>query len=124
MTPEQPHLDSIASDPDADFPKLVYADWLEERGRIPEAEAWRWIVTNGKKPDIGPGVYVWWLGYDFHDECDHNAAIGPALMYWLRVEKGVVRPNRHTTELGAYRALVIALTLSPHIRRVKCIDDS
>jgi uncharacterized protein (TIGR02996 family) len=114
MTPEQPHLDAISCDPDADFPKLVYADWLEERGRIPEAEAWRWIVTNGKRPEWNRYYHWrWWLNHN-HNSND-PACIGLELSF-----SGF--GNGHATQLAAYLALVAALVELPHIRCVRCVE--
>ncbi len=38
MTDEQAFLDAIGATPDDDMPRLVYADWLEERGFSDRAE--------------------------------------------------------------------------------------
>ncbi|MEK6237927.1 MAG: TIGR02996 domain-containing protein [Planctomycetales bacterium] len=43
--PHAPFHAEIAAASEDDAPKLVYADWLEERGD-PAAEAWRWIVAT------------------------------------------------------------------------------
>lgn len=41
---------SINADPLDDFPKLMYADWLEEGGQSDLAQAWRVLVERGKVP--------------------------------------------------------------------------
>lgn len=41
MNEEKAFAAAIAARPDDDLPKLVYADWLDERGRGAEAEQWR-----------------------------------------------------------------------------------
>lgn len=42
-------LQAIRSDPNADAPKLIYADWLEEQGD-PHCAAWRWLVAKRRRP--------------------------------------------------------------------------
>lgn len=41
MTPYEPFLQAILDNPDDDAPRLVYADWLEERGQPERAEFMR-----------------------------------------------------------------------------------
>ena len=40
----------ILDNPTDHLLKLVYADWLEEAGRLEESQAWRWIDSHGKYP--------------------------------------------------------------------------
>jgi uncharacterized protein (TIGR02996 family) len=42
-------------------PKLVFADWLAERGRDPLAHALRWCAARGRHPHVSPaGKSVYW----------------------------------------------------------------
>lgn len=61
MNEEQLLLNSISPGMDHRFvTMLVYADWLEEHGRLGEAEGWRWISKNRKWPfKSGSGWYFW-----------------------------------------------------------------
>ncbi|MGL6076505.1 MAG: TIGR02996 domain-containing protein [Fimbriiglobus sp.] len=43
-------LRTICEDPDADLPRLVYADWLEEHDRIERAEFIRWQIEITNDP--------------------------------------------------------------------------
>jgi uncharacterized protein (TIGR02996 family) len=45
----QAFLSAIVANPDDPTPRLIYADWLEERGD-PACEAWRWAAEHGCKP--------------------------------------------------------------------------
>jgi uncharacterized protein (TIGR02996 family) len=53
---------AIAVAPDDDLPKLVFADWLDER-RDPRGECLRWIVAEHKQPAfdrIDTKTWDWW----------------------------------------------------------------
>ena len=52
MSEESSLLKEIEEDIQSGAPKLVYADWLEERGRYNEAFAWRYLVWEGKWPCV------------------------------------------------------------------------
>jgi uncharacterized protein (TIGR02996 family) len=42
-------------------PKLVFADWLQERGRDGLAHALRWCAARGRHPHVSPaGKSVYW----------------------------------------------------------------
>ena len=43
-------LTKICENDDDHYLKLVYADWLEERGEADNAEAWRWIAKHKLSP--------------------------------------------------------------------------
>ncbi len=60
---------SVEAAPKDDAPKLVLADWLQERGERPDLErGLRWCVANGKWPrdaGVNKGTYLkryWWVG--------------------------------------------------------------
>lgn len=44
MTDEQAFLDALAADPADDTTRLVYADWLDDRGEAAKAEYLRMVV--------------------------------------------------------------------------------
>src|SRR3954470_18515153 len=54
--------DAIADAPTDDVPKLVFADWLDERGD-PCAACLRWLVKENKRPAfdrIDTKTWDWW----------------------------------------------------------------
>src|SRR5690349_7606084 len=59
---EAPFWAAIAMAPDDDLPKLVFADWLDERGD-PRGACLRWAVTEHKRPAfdrIDTKTWDWW----------------------------------------------------------------
>src|SRR5262245_43908309 len=57
MTDEETFLAGIYADPDADWPRLVSADWLEEQGRTERAEFIRLQcrIARGDPYDLAEG---------------------------------------------------------------------
>ena len=51
MKIDRSFVSDITSNPDADFPRLAYADWLEENGKKDRADCIRFMVEH---PDWGP----------------------------------------------------------------------
>jgi uncharacterized protein (TIGR02996 family) len=43
-------LEAICANPDDDVPRLIFADWLEERGD-PRGEFIRWRTNHGNLPN-------------------------------------------------------------------------
>lgn len=60
MSIEQPFIDLINASPEDDFPKLMYADWLEEGGECELAEGWRVLVQEGERPEFYQDDWNWW----------------------------------------------------------------
>ena len=58
MTQDEAFLQSIGEDPDDDGPRLIYADWLEERGD-PRGEFIRVQVELARTPPSDPRVPLW-----------------------------------------------------------------
>jgi uncharacterized protein (TIGR02996 family) len=52
---EEAFLDAITSEPDEDAPRLAYAEWLEENGRLDRAEFIRLQCEAAKLPPGSPG---------------------------------------------------------------------
>jgi uncharacterized protein (TIGR02996 family) len=50
MNDHQSFLDSISADPADQSRKLVFSDWLEEKGETDAAFTMRWLAKNGKWP--------------------------------------------------------------------------
>src|SRR5215203_7291502 len=53
---------AIAAAPDDDLPKLVFADWLDERGD-PRGACLRWLVKEQKRPvfdRVDTKTWDWW----------------------------------------------------------------
>ncbi len=57
----------------------VFADWLEEQGRVEDAHCWRWIYSHGREPvlrnkynryaNTTPSSYRWaWFSFAIHEE--------------------------------------------------------
>jgi uncharacterized protein (TIGR02996 family) len=53
-----PFLAAIIDDPDAAETRLVFADWLEERGLTGPAAAQRWLAA-GNRPFSTNGLWTW-----------------------------------------------------------------
>src|SRR6188474_1061737 len=49
---------AICADPEDDTARLVYADWLDEHGDAPRAEALRLSVERRRLPDWEPRAWV------------------------------------------------------------------
>ena len=56
MRDDTPFLRKIMDYPHEVGPRLVFADWLEERGDGRMARAWRWMACMAKWPDFDG----WW----------------------------------------------------------------
>ncbi len=89
------------------FLKLVYADWLEERGD-PLADGWRWIAENDKfptteyesfNPNRDYGVYFDWLPGSNIMEEENSTVEKP---HWF----GLMKRSKH--QPGVYRTAVAA----------------
>ncbi|HKI32040.1 MAG TPA: TIGR02996 domain-containing protein [Gemmataceae bacterium] len=48
--PDRPFLEAILANPEDAAPLLIFADWLEERGRSDLAFACRWMGYRGYRP--------------------------------------------------------------------------
>lgn len=60
MLDREPFLKTIFADPDNDLPRLVYADYLEERGEVDRAELIRVQCELARfRADPRPGVDIW-----------------------------------------------------------------
>jgi uncharacterized protein (TIGR02996 family) len=55
MTPDDAFLQAIINDPDDDTPRLVYADYLDDRGENERAEFIRVQCELARLPDAGAG---------------------------------------------------------------------
>lgn len=61
MTPDEQFLREIDENREAMEPRLIYADWLEERGETLKAEAWRWLGEGWQPKDFN-GMHFWRAG--------------------------------------------------------------
>jgi uncharacterized protein (TIGR02996 family) len=62
--PEAAFWAAIATAPNDDLPKLVFADWLDDRGD-PWGACLRWVVAEHKQPafdQIDTKTWDWWSG--------------------------------------------------------------
>jgi uncharacterized protein (TIGR02996 family) len=50
----------LDQEPANDDLRLQFSDWLEEEGRMPEAEVQRWLVRTGKRPNPSIVDWEWW----------------------------------------------------------------
>jgi uncharacterized protein (TIGR02996 family) len=62
---EDAFVGDILRNPQDATPKLVYADWLDERGRPDLAFAYRWMATRGRHPGLrqrprARKPWAWW----------------------------------------------------------------
>jgi uncharacterized protein (TIGR02996 family) len=53
-------LAKILENLDDDLPKLIYADWLDERGESDLAHAYRWCACYKKRPCVSSNALGWW----------------------------------------------------------------
>jgi uncharacterized protein (TIGR02996 family) len=61
MTDKDSLLAAVESAPSDAAPKLVLADWYEERGYPTLAAVWRWLGRTGRHPGpVGCGPMVGW----------------------------------------------------------------
>lgn len=96
---EQAFLNTILAHPDADLPRLVYADWLEEIGQAERAEFIRLQCEYPTSPtpremDLwgqGSGVWDW-----NHQEYDGNMAV-------------ITRPYWHDGVVAAHGAVQVVI---------------
>jgi len=61
----------MAAEPDDDMVRLVYADWLDEHGRGPEAAAYRVMVRDCRRP-YGGDLWSSWTAAGTGDMADHS----------------------------------------------------
>lgn len=63
-----PFLKAIVAEPSVALPRLVLADWLEERGYDKSGRGQRWAAELGKRPewnDVGTEGFFWsWIAWD------------------------------------------------------------
>jgi uncharacterized protein (TIGR02996 family) len=93
-------LRAVVAEPDDDRPRLIFADWLDERGDGLRASFIRWQIngTDGL-PDYPAHV-------TFHQRCavsngEHGAESTPGLWWWLkkRMRLNVVRQENFVRSL-------------------------
>src|SRR5262245_16841501 len=54
MSPEEAFLQAVIESPDDDGPRLMFADWLDERGESGRAEFIRVQIDRARLPDDDP----------------------------------------------------------------------
>jgi hypothetical protein len=90
--------------------RLVYADWLEERGD-PRAGAQRWMAAKGKFPRYAGSTWDWWA---FGDHPDSKPEDLPGDI-WRRLPGAPLKssPNckeydtRRDAEYALYKSLML-----------------
>jgi uncharacterized protein (TIGR02996 family) len=116
-------LNAIDADRDADLPRLVYADWLEEQGRELRAEFIR-IQCEIAKLEVGPrdvidqNVHLWRrqqeLLDDFRDEIQSGAAYHADLYTSVAFRRGFLDDIRlHPDDFRKLTKPLIALRPLP-----------
>src|SRR5262245_22351271 len=92
MSDEDALLAAVLADPEADAPRLVYADWLHEQGRAERAEFIRVQITLARAPADDPLRPELMRREDvLHEENGRRwLAELPALrgIYWLGYKRG------------------------------------
>jgi hypothetical protein len=88
--------------------RLVFADWLDERGRGPAATAQRWLAAHDKRPTPCSRTWDWWGdGWKWcGDNCPWFAYLPQALFEHLTPG---VRKSVHYSEYASRRAAEEAL---------------
>lgn len=51
---------ALNADPLDSTLRLAVADWVQEQGREGEAEGWRWLVREGRRPNLVHHGWVWY----------------------------------------------------------------
>lgn len=98
MTEDQAFLQAIAEQPDDDAPRLIYADYLEERGQVERAEFIRVQIELSLVPalewvgdeDADPKVLAWMrreeeLLMGAKEKCNQNALVFSDCQDWQLV---------------------------------------
>jgi uncharacterized protein (TIGR02996 family) len=60
MPIEQKFLEDIEANPHDPAPKLAFADWLRDDGRVRYAYTYEWAARNGKHPYSSPEKKNWY----------------------------------------------------------------
>ena len=118
MTPDEALARGVETDPAADLPRLVYADWLDENGRPAHADFLRTELELAKLPPDSPAAptlreRLWqaWAGVDaawlhrFTQPQVLRANPTPFPAAWLGFGLGDLRPRQGTYGGYDYHAL-------------------
>jgi uncharacterized protein (TIGR02996 family) len=144
-------LRAVVAAPDDDLPRLVYADWLDERGESARAEVIRLQCASARLPDGDPGAVDLdaraeallaeheqeWLG-DWHDRLvrwtfRRGFLDGVEIEPGPFLDHGEALFDRHPIRKvkfigpdgdGAPADAVPALAAAPHLARVRALDFS
>ena len=105
MSEEQAMWAAVKANPADGLPRLVLADWYDERGRSDLAYALRWSARRNKYPRVTPkGYAAVWEPYRRHYHRQDEPHLLPSTLH-LRL-----KPNhRAKTVEAAYMALAAAL---------------
>lgn len=102
MTTEADFQRSLDLDPDNFGLRLIFADWLEERGDV-RAAGMRWMGENGKWPNAHGNIGPYWSGIPHldkdQDENLRKRTLPPAM---LKALKGHI--DRPATLYKEYRS--------------------
>ena len=73
---------TVLDSPRDPLPKLVLADYLDERGEPVLAHAFRWCAAYKRHPEYGPAALApgWWRSSTGHDECELTPEFLPDLV--------------------------------------------
>lgn len=95
MSDHAAFLRAIIAEPDDDLPRLIFADWLDERGEADRASFIRCQVELARIPDKGIARFLDVVAFDIHPTiCDSLETIGGGFI------PGIMRQNAtaHTNE--------------------------
>ena len=99
------------------FDRLAYADWLEEQGKVQEAEAWRWTVTKQKRPCDCTGYSK--KRHIFEQPCSYDRWVFFATHYICGWQAYAQETNRY----GPENTLPKKVVASDHLRLNKeCVE--
>jgi uncharacterized protein (TIGR02996 family) len=94
--------------------RSVYSDWLEENGRLPEAEAQRWMSQNKRHPKkntYGPPGYHQVVDWDWTGALDTQADLAKYSSHflpyhtWRFLDQKIGHATRHGAETELAQAL-------------------
>jgi uncharacterized protein (TIGR02996 family) len=115
---DEDFISAIFSKPDDPLPKLVYADYLDERGEGSLAFAYRWCASKGKQPrycrysgfseeiTLTTSTQIWWE-WHFYSLALGTHNLPDALSY--AIDPAGYRHSRHHSYQEAMNALARGL---------------
>lgn len=124
MTTEDEFQQLLDANPEDHHTRLVFADWLEERGD-PRAEGYRALGALRRVPWYFSGARAWGYFSDHHELGRMHRSRALPVRDWLKVMEGNLRRRARNNPIGTRReaenAAAIAFAELPEARRQKLL---